>query len=60
MTVVCGCGGGDAVRDAAAAGARHAPQALVLDADALNAIATDTSLQALLRSARGEAAAPRC
>lgn len=44
MTVVCGCGGGDAVRE-------HLPRlvsgagALVLDADALNAIATDSQLQ---------------
>jgi len=54
-TVVCGCGGGDDI---------HAfmPQALaisnqlVIDADALNAIARDTSLQRLLiqRHARGK------
>jgi hydroxyethylthiazole kinase-like uncharacterized protein yjeF len=48
-TVVCGCGGGDAVREPlprllAAAGR------LVLDADALNAIAADTALQVLLRA----------
>ncbi len=48
-TVVCGCGGGDAVRTAlprllSAAGR------LVLDADALNAIATDSSMQQLLRA----------
>ncbi|WP_280155643.1 NAD(P)H-hydrate dehydratase [Piscinibacter sp. XHJ-5] len=48
-TVVCGCGGGDAVREAlprlfSAAGR------LVLDADALNAIAGDPKLQTLLRS----------
>ena len=46
-TVVCGCGGGDAVRSVLprllSAAAR-----LVLDADALNAIAADTGLQALL------------
>ena len=46
-TVVCGCGGGDAVRP-------HLPRVLsqtaqlVLDADALNAIAQDSSLQTLL------------
>ncbi len=47
MTVVCGCGGGDAVR-------RELPRVIstaahaVLDADALNAIAIDTQLQTLL------------
>lgn len=56
LTVVCGCGGGDAVRT-------HLPQVLagaarlVLDADALNAIATDIALQTALRerSTRGQA-----
>jgi hydroxyethylthiazole kinase-like uncharacterized protein yjeF len=48
-TVVCGCGGGDAVREVlprlfAAAGR------LVLDADALNGIASDVRLQTLLRA----------
>ena len=49
MTVVCGCGGGDAVR-------AHLPKilasaaSLVLDADALNAIALDTQLQTQLRA----------
>ena len=46
--VVCGCGGGDAVASVlpeVIAGAWR----LVLDADALNAIARDTSLQAQLR-----------
>jgi len=48
-TVVCGCGGGDAVREVlprlfAAAGR------LVLDADALNGIASDVKLQTLLRA----------
>ena len=48
-SIVCGCGGGDAVRV-------HLPKilsaasSLVLDADALNAIAGDTHLQALLRA----------
>ncbi|MBW8828654.1 MAG: NAD(P)H-hydrate dehydratase [Burkholderiales bacterium] len=48
-TAVCGCGGGDAVREPLprllSASAR-----LVVDADALNAIASDASLQALLRA----------
>lgn len=48
-TVVCGCGGGSAVREPlprllSAAGR------LVLDADALNAIAADSTLQSLLRA----------
>ncbi len=48
-TVVCGCGGGDEIR-------AHLPkvlsssQQLVLDADALNAVARDTSLQNLLKT----------
>jgi hydroxyethylthiazole kinase-like uncharacterized protein yjeF len=48
-TVVCGCGGGHAVR-------AHLPRCLgrarrlLLDADALNALATDTSLAELLRA----------
>ncbi|MEO6626342.1 MAG: NAD(P)H-hydrate epimerase, partial [Burkholderiaceae bacterium] len=54
QTVVCGCGGGDAIR-------AHLPQVLsrapklVLDADALNAIAADAQLRTQLRSrsARG-------
>lgn len=47
LTVVGGCGGGDAIR-------KHLPvllsrsRALVLDADAINALATDTQLQQLL------------
>ncbi|MBT2321186.1 NAD(P)H-hydrate dehydratase [Variovorax paradoxus] len=47
MAVVCGCGGGSMVRDllAQVMGTAHA---LVLDADALNAIAIDDSLQTLL------------
>jgi len=55
-TVVCGCGGGDAVRATLpkllSTGAR-----LVLDADALNAIAADPSLRALAaaRERRGHA-----
>ncbi|MDL2339250.1 MAG: NAD(P)H-hydrate epimerase [Pseudomonadota bacterium] len=48
-TVVCGCGGGGALRD-------HLPRLLslagrlVLDADALNALAADPQLMALLRT----------
>jgi ADP-dependent NAD(P)H-hydrate dehydratase / NAD(P)H-hydrate epimerase len=54
--VVCGCGGGEAVRSVLARVLSRA-KALVLDADALNAIAQDSSLQALLlaRSSRGAA-----
>ncbi|WHZ11435.1 MAG: NAD(P)H-hydrate epimerase / ADP-dependent (S)-NAD(P)H-hydrate dehydratase [Burkholderiaceae bacterium] len=48
LTVVCGCGGGEAVRallpKVLASAAR-----LVLDADALNAVATDAALQTALR-----------
>jgi hydroxyethylthiazole kinase-like uncharacterized protein yjeF len=49
QTVVCGCGGGQAVK-------AHLPRllsdaaTLVLDADALNAIATDSALQKLLKA----------
>jgi ADP-dependent NAD(P)H-hydrate dehydratase / NAD(P)H-hydrate epimerase len=55
-TVVCGCGGGNAVRDALAVLLSRSAR-LVLDADALNAIAADTALQSLLsaRAARGRA-----
>ena len=49
MTVVCGCGGGDAVR-AVLGTVLSTAQKLVLDADALNAISTDPQLQTLLRS----------
>ena len=54
LTVVCGCGGGDAVHDALPRVLSLSAR-LVLDADALNAIASDTSLQNLLqaRAARG-------
>lgn len=53
-TVVCGCGGGTAVAAALPPLLAHAGR-LVLDADALNAIAADTALQALLaaRASRG-------
>ncbi len=55
-TVVCGCGGGDAVRAALPRLLASAPR-LVLDADALNAVAADASLQTQLtaRSTRGQA-----
>ena len=48
-TVVCGCGGGDAVR-AVLPRVLSLAQRLVLDADALNVIATDTTLAALLHA----------
>lgn len=46
-TVVAGCGGGDAIAAALPALLSRAPR-LVLDADALNAVAADTALQTLL------------
>jgi hydroxyethylthiazole kinase-like uncharacterized protein yjeF len=54
-TVVCGCGGGEAVAAVLPAILKEAPR-LVLDADALNAIATDVKLQRALaqRSKRGQ------
>ena len=51
-TVVCGCGGGDAVRGVLPRLLSRVPR-LVLDADALNAIAADTMLQSLLMARRG-------
>ncbi len=56
MAVACGCGGGEAVRETLPKVLATA-RALVLDADALNAIAADTQLQALLK-ARGERSRP--
>ena len=55
-TVVCGCGGGDAVR-AALPKLLSVAVRLVLDADALNALAADPSLLALAaaRERRGHA-----
>ena len=55
-TVVCGCGGGDAMREALPVLLARAAR-LVIDADALNAIAADSMLQSLLaaRAARGQA-----
>ncbi len=47
QVVVCGCGGGDAVRAVLPWVLSAAPR-LVLDADALNAIAADTQLQTQL------------
>ncbi len=54
-TVVCGCGGGSAVAAHLPAVLLHAPR-LVLDADALNAVAAETSLRAALlaRAARSQ------
>lgn len=49
QVVVCGCGGGDAVRAVLPRVLSTAPR-LVLDADALNAIAADSQLQTLLRA----------
>ena len=49
LAVVCGCGGGEAVRALLPRVLLEAAR-LVLDADALNAIATDTALQAQLRA----------
>ena len=51
-TVVCGCGGGDAVR-AVLPRLLASVGRLVLDADALNAVAVDTSLQAQLSARAG-------
>jgi NAD(P)H-hydrate repair Nnr-like enzyme with NAD(P)H-hydrate dehydratase domain len=46
--VACGCGGGDAVTSVLPAVIARAWSGLVLDAEALNAIACDASLQAQL------------
>jgi hydroxyethylthiazole kinase-like uncharacterized protein yjeF len=51
-TIVCGCGGGDAVRAVLPRLVAIAFR-LVLDADALNAIAVDTGLQARLAARAG-------
>jgi len=50
-TTVCGCGGGEAVAAVLPALLTRSPR-LVLDADALNAIAKDPALQALLKLRR--------
>lgn len=47
-TIVCGCGGGKAVQEVLPEVLRNARR-LVLDADALNAIAADAGLQKLLQ-----------
>jgi ADP-dependent NAD(P)H-hydrate dehydratase / NAD(P)H-hydrate epimerase len=52
-TVVCGCGGGDAVRAVLPQALSQSPR-LVLDADALNAVASDTALQTLLIARAGK------
>ncbi len=54
-TVVCGCGGGEAVREALPAVLARCPR-LLLDADALNALAADETLKRRLqaRAARGQ------
>ena len=51
-TVVCGCGGGDAVHAALPPLLSHAAR-LVLDADALNALAADPALAPLLHARPG-------
>jgi len=48
-TTVCGCGGGDAVRDWLPAAIHHAAR-LVLDADALNAVAAEPALRLAVRA----------
>ena len=55
-TVVCGCGGGDAVRVPLPRLLSLAKR-LVLDADALNALASDAALATLLRARTGRGAA---
>jgi hydroxyethylthiazole kinase-like uncharacterized protein yjeF len=49
MAVACGCGGGDAIR-AVLPKVLSTARSLVLDADALNAIATDSQLQSLIQA----------
>ncbi len=49
QVIVCGCGGGDAVKTVLAKVLSTAVRA-VLDADALNAISSDAQLQALLQA----------
>jgi hydroxyethylthiazole kinase-like uncharacterized protein yjeF len=55
MTVVCGCGGGDAIRDPLPR-ILATSTSVVIDADAINAIANDLQLQTLL-IARGQRSA---
>ena len=47
-TTVCGCGGGQAIAQWLPALLQHCPR-LVMDADALNAVAASTQLQGMLR-----------
>jgi hydroxyethylthiazole kinase-like uncharacterized protein yjeF len=56
MTIVCGCGGGDEIREPLPKILAKSAN-LVIDADALNALARDTQLQAQL-VARGRRNAP--
>lgn len=51
LTLVCGCGGGTAVHSVLAQVLAHAAR-LVLDADALNAVASDDGLRNALHSRR--------
>jgi hydroxyethylthiazole kinase-like uncharacterized protein yjeF len=55
-TVLCGCGGGQAVAAALPPLLEHAAR-LVLDADGLNAVATDAALAQALRARAGRAQA---
>lgn len=59
LSVACGCGGGSAIREVLPAVLRRSA-ALVLDADALNAVAADPWLQTLLtqRSSRSTVLTP--
>jgi hydroxyethylthiazole kinase-like uncharacterized protein yjeF len=52
-TLVCGCGGGDEIAAQLAQVLSHG-QRLVLDADALNAVALDTGLRASLKQRRAK------
>jgi hydroxyethylthiazole kinase-like uncharacterized protein yjeF len=52
MTLACGCGGGTAIRHSLPR-ALHDAARLVLDADALNALADDPGLQTALRARAG-------
>jgi hydroxyethylthiazole kinase-like uncharacterized protein yjeF len=58
MAVACGCGGGDAIR-AVLPKVLSTARSLVLDADALNAIAADAPLQSQLKSRSGHTGVSR-